>query len=219
MNFRFRIFNLKFVLNLIPSFIFSNKSLIKFSTRSSEAILSTLEIGLEIRTRSHVARLNPRMTILPFLETSWKCVYSLSTVDGRKEDVAIQGGSESGLETVRSSFEILELTIFKAAIWKEYLRKSNFFFFNSQNEYLRISNHSINRIRKKERKIKIAINRNEFEKCVSSIISNFYRAFNISMRSFYGGRAIRMFNLEQRGKIYYAKSLTERREAGMSKWK
>lgn len=93
------------------------------------------------------------------------------------------------------------------------------FFFNSQNEYLRISNHSINRIRKKERKIKIAINSNEFEKCVSSIISNFYRAFNISMRSFYGGRAIRMFNLEQRGKIYYAKSLTERREAGMSKWK
>lgn len=146
-------------------------------------------------------------------------MFTLSTVDGRKEDVAIQGGSESGLETVRSSSEILELTIFKAAIWKEYLRKSNFFFFNSQNEYLRISNHSINRIRKKERKIKIAINRNEFEKCVSSIISNFYRAFNISMRSFYGGRAIRMFNLEQRGKIYYAKSLTERREAGMSKWK
>lgn len=146
-------------------------------------------------------------------------MFTLSTVDGRKEDVAIQGGSESGLETVRSSFEILELTIFKAAIWKEYLRKSNFFFFNSQNEYLRISNHSINRIRKKERKIKIAINSNEFEKCVSSIISNFYRAFNISMRSFYGGRAIRMFNLEQRGKIYYAKSLTERREAGMSKWK
>lgn len=146
-------------------------------------------------------------------------MFTLSTVDGRKEDVAIQGGSESGLETVRSSSEILELTIFKAAIWKEYLRKSNFFFFNSQNEYLRISNHSINRIRKKERKIKIAINSNEFEKCVSSIISNFYRAFNISMRSFYGGRAIRMFNLEQRGKIYYAKSLTERREAGMSKWK
>lgn len=145
-------------------------------------------------------------------------MFTLSTVDGRKEDVAIQGGSESGLETVRSSFEILELTIFKAAIWKEYLRKSNFFF-NSQNEYLRISNHSINRIRKKERKIKIAINSNEFEKCVSSIISNFYRAFNISMRSFYGGRAIRMFNLEQRGKIYYAKSLTERRETGMSKWK
>lgn len=78
-------------------------------------------------------------------------MFTLSTVDGRKEDVAIQGGSESGLETVRSSFEILELTIFKAAIWKEYLRKSNFFF-NSQNEYLRISNHSINRIeRKKER--------------------------------------------------------------------
>lgn len=146
-------------------------------------------------------------------------MFTLSTVDGRKEDVAIQGGSESGLETVRSSFEILELTIFKAAIWKEYLRKSNFFFFNSQNEYLRISNHSINRIRKKERKIKIAINSNEFEKYVSSIISNFYRAFNISMRSFYGGRAIRMFNLEQRGKIYYAKSLTERRETGMSKWK
>lgn len=113
-------------------------------------------------------------------------MFTLSTVDGRKEDVAIQGGSESGLETVRSSFEILELTIFKAAIWKEYLRKSNFFF-NSQNEYLRISNHSINKIRKKERKIKIAINSNEFEKCVSSIISNFYRAFNISMRSFFTG--------------------------------
>lgn len=52
----------------------------------------------------------------------------------------------------------------------------------------------------------------------------YYFKFLSSIQHFHakflrGGRAIRMFNLEQRGKIYYAKSLTERREAGMSKWK